>query len=146
MSEQLTRKRVFTSFQYEDVRYARLMDAWSANENNDFEMYGERLRVAVDSKNADYIKAKLRPKIERSSVLVCLIGCGTSRSGWVRWEINHAIKNNKGLVGVLLKPSNSKLPAIVDQGAVFVPFEKNDIGRAVEWASRRTATKGDYSY
>jgi hypothetical protein len=94
-----TTRRVFLSFQYEDVDYANLMAAWSANENDDFQMYNERLKVAVDSENAEYIKRRLRPKIDRSSVLLCIIGAGTSGSEWVNWEISYA-KWQRGLVGV----------------------------------------------
>jgi hypothetical protein len=74
--------RVFISFEFEDLNYANLMDAWSTNENNDFAVYNERLRTPVNSQQADYVKTRIAQRIDRASVLVCLIGSTTARSGW----------------------------------------------------------------
>jgi hypothetical protein len=139
-------RRVFVSFQFEDVRYAGLMDAWAANENNDFSFYSERLRVAVDSSDAAYIRRVLKAKIARARVLVCLIGGGTAGSRWVRWEINTAKKLGKGLVAVMLRPRNRRPAAIRNSGAVFVPYERDEIERAIEWAADANETVGDFSY
>src|SRR5271168_4117966 len=109
--------RVFSSFQYEDVNYARLMEAWAANENHDFSLYSERLRVPINSSRGVYIRERLRPRIQRASVLMCLIGTGTWSSGWVKWEIEAAKAAGKGLVGVRLKPRNRTPVPLRDSGA-----------------------------
>lgn len=137
-------RRVFISFMVEDLNYATLMAAWSANDNDDFAMYDERLKVAIDSTNAEYIKTKLRPKIERASALVCLIGKLTSGSRWVKWEVEHARKNNKGLVAVELETGVPRPRALTGVGAIFVPYEKAKIQRAIEWAA--TAGKKDQDW
>ena len=112
MTGDLPRRRVFISFVVEDRHYASLMDAWAANENNEFDFYDERLKVAIGSHDAEYVKSRLRPKIDRASVLMCLIGDTTSQSAWVNWEIEYAKRQGKGLVGVELggkmpRPSQS---------------------------------------
>lgn len=140
------RRRVFTSFEFSDLRYATLPEAWSANENDDFDFYRERLRVAVASRDADYIKSLLRPKIRRASVLLCLVGEKTARSSWVNWEIAQAKKEGKGLVGVLIKPVYAKPREIRDAGAVFVPYRKEKILRAINWAATAAKTSGDWMY
>jgi hypothetical protein len=139
-------RRVFVSFQYEDLRYANLMDAWAANENNDFSFYSTRLKVAVDSSDAAYIRRVLKEKISRARVLVCLIGGGTAGSRWVGWEISTAKDLGKGLVGVMLKPGNARPGAILNAGAVFVPYERDEIERVIEWAADAGKTSGNFSY
>jgi len=130
----------------EDLNYANLIDAWSTNENNEFGMYNERLKIAINSTQADYVKSRIRPKIDRASVLLCLIGATTHRSSWVNWEITHARSNGKGLVGVMLRPQNVKPSAIANAGAVFVPYARNEIAKAVDWAATAQTSSGDYSY
>jgi hypothetical protein len=139
-------RRVFVSFQYEDVHYANLMDAWAANENNDFSFYSTRLKVAVESSDGAYIRRVLKEKISRARVLVCLIGGGTAGSPWVTWEIGTAKELSKGLVAVMLKPGNRKPTAITDSGAVFVPYGQPEIERAIEWAADAGKKSGDFSY
>jgi hypothetical protein len=141
----VSRRQVFTSFEYSDLMYATLPEAWSANENDDFGFYRERLRVAVSSRDADYIKSRLRPKIRRAIVLLCLIGDKTAQSSWVNWEIATAKEEGKGLVGVLIKPGLPRPREIRNARAVFVPYRKAKIQRAIDWAA--TAGKsGDWSY
>jgi hypothetical protein len=139
-------RRVFVSFQYEDLRYANLMDAWAANENNDFSFYSERLRVPVKSSAASYIRTVLKAKIARSRVLVCLIGTGTWNSEGVTWEVATAKVLGKGLVGVQLAAGNSRPAEIQDAGAVFVPYKQHEIERAIEWAALSTARNDDFVY
>ena len=138
--------RVFISFQYEDLHYASLMDAWCANDNDEFDMYNERLKVAVNSRDADYIKQRIRPKINRASVLMCLIGGATSKSDWVNWEIATAKQKSSGLVGVELKSGNAHPTEINDAGAVFVPYQKEQILKAIAWAATSGKISGDYRY
>ena len=126
-----TMKRVFISFQNEDRRYADLIDAWAANDNDDFGLYNERLRVAVNSVQGEYIKSKLRPKIARASILLCIIGAGTARSEWVNWEIAEARRSRKKLVGLLIKPHYSKPREIQNARATFVSYQKDAILRAI---------------
>ena len=142
----IPRRRVFTSFEYGDLKYATLPEAWSANENDDFGFYRERLRVAVSSRDADYIKSRLRPKIRRASVLLCRIGEKTAGSSWVDWEIAYAKQEGKGLVGVRIKPSYKKPGEIREAGAIFVPYGKSEILRAIDWAATAGKTSGDWTY
>lgn len=146
MSAQPTKRRVFISFEVEDRHYAGLMDAWSANDNDDFDMYDERLKVAVDSNNADYVKTKIRPKISRATVLVCLIGRTTYQSEWVTWEIDYAKKEGKGLVGVRLRGGNRIPASIDDSGAVFVAYKEREIQKAIEWAATAGKTSENWTY
>jgi hypothetical protein len=140
------RHRVFASFQYEDVHYARLLEAWAANENHDFALYSERLRVAVNSARGTYIRQQLRPRIARASVLLCLIGEGTWSSRWVKWEIETAKAEGKGLVGVKLKSASRVPVALRDCGGLFVPFKQAEIERAIAERAKIRPTDRDWKY
>lgn len=140
------KRRVFVSFEYEDRHYADLMDAWAANENNEFDFYDERLRLKVNSTQSDYIKRQLREKIDRASVLVCIIGPTTMGSSWVRWEGEYAIEQGKGLVGVKTKPDYTPPSPLVGSGTMFVPFEQDQIERAIEWAATSDKKTDDWVF
>jgi hypothetical protein len=140
------RHRVFASFQYEDVHYARLLEAWAANENHDFALYSERLRVAVNSARGTYIRQQLRPRIARASVLLCLIGEGTWSSRWVKWEIETAKVEGKGLVGVQLRPASRVPVALRNCGGLFVPFKQAKIERAIAERAKTRPTTRDWKY
>lgn len=139
-------RRAFISFQYEDRHYADLMDAWAANENTDFDFYDERLKVAVNSQNAAYIRSQLSEKIRRASVLVCVIGATTYSSPWVSWEIAYAKSQDKGLVGIETILGFLPPPELSNAGAVFVPFKQAEITRAIEWAATSAERTQDWRY
>ncbi len=102
-----TRPRVFISFDYDhDRNYANMLRAWAKNENIDFDIYDESVTVPVNSQNADYIKRRIRQKIKRASVTLCLIGENTWRSGWVNWEIETSANMGNALVAVFVVPKS----------------------------------------
>ena len=62
-----------------------------------------------DANNPDYIKSQiLAPRIQWAGTLVVLISPGTHESEWVDWEIAHAQKLGKRIVGVWTH--GSKIP------------------------------------
>jgi hypothetical protein len=64
----------------------------------------------------------------------------------VDWEITYAKSKGKGLVGVMLQPRNTKPSAIMNAGAVFVAYGRDEIPKAVDWAATARTSSGDYSY
>lgn len=61
--------------------------------------------------NEEYIRSLIRPKIDKSSVIVVLVGPGTYTRKWVNWEINYAFRKDKRIVGVFLwGHSGERLP------------------------------------
>lgn len=55
-----------------------------------------------EAQSEEYIKSLIRPKINRSSVIIVLIGPGTYTRRWVNWEIDYAARKDKRIVGVYL--------------------------------------------
>lgn len=59
----------------------------AANDKFDIESYDESLQVAIDSDNAKYIKSKIKEKIDRTSVTLCMVNALTHKSTWVNWKV-----------------------------------------------------------
>lgn len=88
-----------------------------------------------EAKNEDYIKYEyLRPLINQSSVLICLIGPETHDSKWVDWEIREAEKLGKQIIGVYIRgASDSDVPPALNELAdSIVGWNKDNIIRAIE--------------
>jgi hypothetical protein len=89
--------------------------AWA--KNVDLEFYDESVRTAYKSENATYIKSRIREKIARASVTLCLIGPNTHESEWVNWELLES--KNQGskiiLMGLPGGPDRLVVPKAVSE-------------------------------
>lgn len=66
--------------------------------------------------NEEYIKSIIRPRIDWAGTTVVLIGRDTSKSEYVNWEIEHAARKGKRIVGVYLPgESDSELPEALNK-------------------------------
>ena len=97
------KKRVFLSFRAEDRQQVQGLRLLAANPDYDLEFYDESIRVAIDSRDADYVKRVIREKIARTSVTVCLISPLTYTSAWVDWELSESAKKGSKIVAMGLK-------------------------------------------
>lgn len=132
------RRRLFLSFHAEDRFRVQGFRFMAMNENVDLEFYDDSVRVAINSESAPYIKQVVRTKIERSSVLVCLIGNGTAWRSWVDWEVRTARAMGKGVCGVRLKGSRGRTPpALAEAGAAIAQWGLPQINAAIECAAAR---------
>lgn len=92
-------KRVFISYEHDGDRdFINGIRGMIANDNIDLDFYDESVRDAIDSRNADYIKSKIKEKILRSSILLVIVGKDTHTSRWVLWEIETARNNYKSVI------------------------------------------------
>ena|ERR1700730_389358 len=97
------KKRVFLSFRAEDRQQVQGLRLLANNPDYELEFYDESVRVAVDSRDADYIKRVIREKIARTSVTVCLIGPLTYTSAWVNWELSESMNKGNKIIAMGLK-------------------------------------------
>ena len=118
-------KRVFLSYAYEDIQQVRGLKLLLANPNFDLEFYDESLAVAVDSRDADYVKRVIGEKIKRSSVTVCLIGKETHKSKWVGWELTTSDECGNKIIAMALKGiDQAVLPALIkEKKLTFYPWD-----------------------
>jgi hypothetical protein len=106
-----TKKRVFLSFRAEDRPQVQGLRLLAANPDYDLEFYDESVRVAIDSRNAEYVKKVIREKIARRSVTVCMISTLTCTSAWVGWGLSESAgKGNKMIPMALKDVTNVVLP------------------------------------
>jgi hypothetical protein len=131
-----SKKHIFISYDYDnDKHYRNLLSAWDKNDEFDFEFYDGSLNVAVDSEDAAYIKSVIKPKIQVSSHLLCLVGEHTHESEWIDWEIEKAIEFGKKLIGVKIQKANETPPALLGKGATWaLSFTFDSIKDAVDSA------------
>lgn len=114
----MVKKRVFISFDYDkDRKYKNMLLAWNKNDDFAFEFYDESLRAAINSTSAPYIKSKIKPLIEKSSHILCIVGEESGENTWIDWEIQTGVDNNKKLVGVKLDRSYVSPPALKNNNA-----------------------------
>lgn len=95
-------RHVFLAFDADDGTLVDLFRGQAKNASSDLEFDDFSVKDAYKSANADYIKRQIRPRIDRCSTLICLVGLGTWSSEWVAWEIEYAGSRRKSLLGVRL--------------------------------------------
>jgi hypothetical protein len=111
------KRRVFTSFQTEDLWVAQQLRRVSADPMLAFEIYDESLREPFDSADADYIRAGIRRHIERSSVTICLIGPTTHQSLWVDFELFESAEKGNRIIPMVIPggPTTVVAPRLLRQ-------------------------------
>ena len=91
-------KRVFLSFRAEDKQQVNGLRLLAANPNFDIEFYDESIRSPFESSDPAYIRRKIREKINRTSVTVCLVTPLTHASQWVTWELEESIDKGNTII------------------------------------------------
>ncbi|MBE5934279.1 MAG: TIR domain-containing protein [Lachnospiraceae bacterium] len=86
-----------------------------------------------NANNEEYIKSLIRPKIDWAGTEIVLIGKKTHESDYVNWEIEHAAREGKRIVGVFLQgETDSKLPdAFVKHGDSLQKWDGKSIINAI---------------
>lgn len=105
--------RVFYSFYYEDdvrrasqIRSIGKLEGDSPVSDNEWE--------EVKKKDDDPIRRWINKQMKNRSCLVVLVGEHTSERPWVQYEIQHAINENKAIVGIYI--NDVKDPLLVKDG------------------------------
>lgn len=137
-SSHARRRRVFLSFHAEDLAKVRGLRLMAGNPDVDFDLFDQGLSSPIRSDQGSYIRSRIRPLINRSHVLVCLIGNGTAWREWVEWEVRTAHEMRKGICGVKLKGSRGRIPAALsDVDAPVWKWGVDELVSAVEQAAAR---------
>lgn len=64
-----------------------------------------------EANNEQYIKSILSDRIDWAGTFICLIGTETHTRPWVNWEIEHANRKDKRIIGVFINgASDSNVP------------------------------------
>lgn len=126
-------KRVFISFRAEDKDQVNGLRLLAANPDFDLEFYDESVRTPYDSQNASYIRTKIREKIARTSVTVCMLSQYTYTSDWVAWELRESIEKRNKIILMGLKGVTAAitLPAPV-KGQPWYVWDYKLLARKIE--------------
>ena len=119
------KKRVFLSFDHDDLAQVNGLRGLIQNPNHDLEAYDESVRKAIESKNKAYIKQVIGEKIKRSSVTVCLISATTHKSEWVDWELGESARQGNTIIAMALKGvKEAVLPTLIkEKRLTFHPWD-----------------------
>jgi len=132
------KRRLFMSFHAEDKAQVAGFRLMARNPNVATDFYDGSLQEAINSEQSTYVKKIIRDKIERASVVVCLIGNGTAWRDWVDWELRTAIELGKGVCAVRLKESRGRTPPVlIEVGAPVARWDVQEIVAAIECAAAR---------
>lgn len=97
---QAGRKNVFLSFSAKDLDEVNLIRAHAKNENSDIEFNDRSVREPYDSERAEYIRSKLKERINQSSTTVVYISENTATSKWVKWEVETSLDLGKRVIAM----------------------------------------------
>jgi len=105
-------KRVFLSFRAEDKQQVAGLRLLAANDRFNIEFYDESVRTPYDSTDPAYIRRRIREKISRTTVTVCLVNTLTHTSQWVNWELEESIDKGNAIIAMGLPsgPTSITLP------------------------------------
>ena len=133
------RRRIYLSFHVEDLPQVKGFRLMAKAPNLDIEFLDGSLREVINSERASYIKQQIREIINKSSVVVCIIGDGTAWRDWVEWELRTAYELGKGICGIRLKDSRGRAPQLLkDIGAPIASWGRvEDYIAAIECAAAR---------
>jgi hypothetical protein len=119
-----TSRHVFISFAFEDENEVNLLRGQAAKDSTELAFDDFSLKEAIKSNNEEYIKQKIRERIERVSVTAVYLTKDSAKSKWVDWEISESIKQGKGIIGVY---KGDAPPTSLPEA-----FKQNNL-KAVQW-------------
>lgn len=129
---------IFISFSHEDLAEINLLRGQAKNDNNDLEFDDYSVKEPFDSENSDYIRKKIREKIEHCSVTVVYLTKDSAKSDWVNWEIQESIKQGKGVIGMYkgdAQPDNVP-KEFGDNGCKLVKWSHEELTNAIDAARK----------
>lgn len=120
------RRCAFISFAYEDVDEVNLLRAQAKNEANELDFIDRSVREPFDSESAEYIKTKIRERINQCSVTIIFLSKHAAQSKWVEWEIGKSAELGKQLIAVHSgdKPPKALPTGIQKFGVKVVPWSE----------------------
>lgn len=136
---------IFVSHYHSDSKYIEDLKNMLKKRNEqvrDSSIYESKSKNKAN--NEDYIRSLIRPQIEWAGKVIVLIGQSTSQSDWVNWEIEHAARKGKQIIGVYLEQNKDfEIPrALKEYGDALVDWNAKDIIAALHgeslWNDRGT--------
>ena len=138
LGESSGRRNVFISFASEDLNEVNLLRGQTENEHVPLDFNDHSVKEPIDSERAEYIKSKIRDKIDRASVTMVYLSEDSATSPWVDWEIRESLRKGKGVLGVHSgEAPPSRLPSAFQEHKLrVVPWNHKKLMSAIEAAAQ----------
>jgi glycerophosphoryl diester phosphodiesterase len=132
-------RNVFISFSHEDLDEVNLLRGQAKNKSSDLEYGDHSVKEAFNSENSEYIRRKIREKLERASVTMVYLSNKSMKSDWVKWEVEQSKKMGKGVVAVYKGDSPPKnIPEHIKKNvSAIVPWKHDPMMTAINDASEK---------
>ena len=134
----MAKTKVFVSYDHsEDAHYKRLLQAWDANPDFEFELDSRGPNVPIDSTEAGPIKATLTTMMKSATHLLVIVGAKSNTSKWMHWEIDRAKQNDTKLklAAIKLAKDNVSPSGLLNVGTSWATsFERDRIVDALKAA------------
>ena len=135
----MAKQAVFVCYDHsEDAHYKRLLQAWNANPEFDFEFDSRGPNVPIESNDAAVVKLSLTRMMKTASHLLVLVGAKSAQSKWMTWEIDRAKQSDIKLKlgAVKLAKDNVTPPGLLGVGASWATsFERDRIVESLRQAT-----------
>lgn len=145
-------RRTFFSFHYKpDVQRAQIVrNSWVTREREDAGFFDSSAFEKAQRTNDDTLKNFLIEAMKGSSVVCTLVGAQTAQRRWVRYEIQRAIWDMRGLLAVRIHTINHFTTGTTTAGPnpfdlLGVYVEENGTSKAMYLIERSSITEG-WSY
>ncbi|NOR57661.1 MAG: TIR domain-containing protein [Sulfurimonas sp.] len=127
------KRRIFVSYYHaEDSKYKNTLKMWSKNSDFNLDFYDHSADVSIKSTNEGVIRQVISTKINKSNLVICIVGKNTHSRKWVNWELEKAKKLNKRIIAVKIKSTYKSPEALLNSGTKFInSFNKKDILNAI---------------
>lgn len=141
----MAKKKVFVSFDYDnDKQYKRLLEAWDANPDFDFN-FSDLSSTEIKTDDISRVKAGLTTKINQATYTLVIIGQEANKKhkdsasigykNWQNFEIARSKSNNNKLVGVKIDFSYESPEELLGSGAKWaMSFNQKAIIKALKEA------------
>lgn len=122
----------------EDMNYYKILKMWDKNDQINFNFNNAHELTRIYSYNEDNIKRHLRERMNKTKLLIVLVGEKTRNLyKYVRWEIELAFAMEIPIIAVNINKQNGmdkyRCPPILrDQSVVHIPFGKDALLHAIE--------------
>jgi hypothetical protein len=134
----MAKQSVFVSYDHsEDALYKRLLQAWDANPEFEFEFDSRGPNVPIDSTDAAKVKQSLTRMMKNATHLLVIVGKESANSNWMTWEIDRAKQADVKLrlAAVKLEKANVTPPGLLNVGTAWATsFARDRIVEALNQA------------
>ncbi len=97
-------RKIFVSYHSKnDAKYKSLLNAWQKNKDFEFDFHDNSVGVSIKTNNESRIKAEITKKLNKSNLVLCIVGEKTYLRPMVNWELEKAKELDKKLIIVKIK-------------------------------------------